>query len=85
MKGNEKMKKKIVSWEDAVEHKKKIFHYSEETKRIDKVFGLSKDNIPWGNEVGVLSLNDNGPFLVKGKDNFGEDEYFALPDWLFEQ
>lgn len=84
MKGNKKMKKKIVSWEDAVELVKERFHYSEETKSIDKVFGLSKDNVPWGNEVEVLDLNDIGPFLFKGKDNFGEDEYFALPDWLFE-
>ena len=78
------MKKKIVSWEDAVEIEKERCYHSEETKSIDKVFGLSKDNISWGNEVEALELNDPGLFLVKGKDNFGEDEYFAIPDWLFE-
>ena len=78
------MKKKVVTWEDAVELENERYYHSEETQRIDKVFGLSKDNVPWGNEVEALELNDSALFLVKGKDNFGEDEYFAIPDWLFE-
>ncbi len=79
------MKKKIVIWEDAVELEKERLYSEEENKSINKVYGLSKDNVLWGNEIEAIELDDHGLFVVNGKDNFGEDAHFILPDWLFEQ
>ena len=81
MKGNKKMKKKLITWEKATEIAANRSGIT--SNSIEIVCGLRKENIPWGKVVNVKS-RDYSFYIVKGKNDLGMTTNFTLPAWAFE-